>query len=110
MIEFGAGTTTEWQVIEVTSGTAGGTTITGQNYNLSSGVVAEETAFGNAAVTGGLTGNTLLRLRTNANDTFSQSTQGLILGKNDEVAIIAHFFETGLATTTIVITGHYESE
>ena len=110
MIEFSSATTTEWEVIEVTSGTAGGTTITAQNYNLSSGVVADETAFGNAAVTGTLTGNTILRIRTNANVTFSQSTKGLILGKNDDIAITAHFLSTGTATTTITITGHYEAE
>lgn len=118
MIEFGSASTTLWELIEVTSGTAGGTTITAQNYNLSSGVVADETAFGDASVTGTLTGNTILKLQTNAGDTFSQSTLGLILGKNDDIAITARFINPkgsaidagGSATTTIVITGHYESE
>ena len=105
-----AATTTEWEIIEVTSGTPAGTSITAQNINLVSGVVADETAFGNAAVTGSLSGNTLYRVQTSANDVAEIRAQGLILGKNSIIAITAHFLDGGTATTTVSVIGHYETE
>ena len=87
-IEVGGASTALFTLFEVTSGTPAGTTITAQNMNLDSGKVAEETAFGNAAVTGTLTGNTLAVKHVPANDSrLMDLKSGLILAKNDIIAI-----------------------
>lgn len=46
-------------VFEVTSGTPAGTVVTPHNLNLGSAVVAQATAFGDASVTGSLSGTTI---------------------------------------------------
>jgi hypothetical protein len=92
-------------LFEVTSGTAAGTSITGQNLNLSSGLSASATAFGDAAVTGSLSGNTLAYESVAATDSQTLDTKGgLILGQDDEIAI------TASANTTVYVTviGHYK--
>ena len=87
-IEVGGASTALFTLFEVTSGTPAGTTITAQNLNLDSGRVAEETSFGNAAVTGSLTGNTLSVKHVPANDSVLMNVKaGLILSKNDIIAI-----------------------
>ena len=87
-IEIGGASTALFTLFEVTSGTPAGTTITAQNLNLDSGKVAEETSFGNAAVTGSLAGNTLAVKHVPANDSVLLNIKaGLILAKNDVVAI-----------------------
>lgn len=92
-------------LFEVTSGTAAGTTITGQNFNLSSGLSASATAYGNAAVTGSLSGNTLAYECVTAGDSTILDTKGgLVLGQDDEIAL------TASANTTVYVTliGHYK--
>lgn len=87
-IEIGGASTALFTLFEVTSGTPGGTPVTAQNLNLDSAMVAEETAFGNAAVTGSLSGNTLAVKHVPANDSILINTKsGLILAKNDIIAI-----------------------
>ena len=93
-----------WTLFEVTSGTAAGTTITPQNLNLSSGNTAEATSFGNAAVTGSLSGNTLTYELSLANDSQTlELKDSIILGLNNEIAL------TASANTTVYITifGYY---
>ncbi len=77
-----------FEVIHVHDGTATGTTITGKNPNLTSGNAAAATAFGNAAVTGTLTGERIAIIRTIATDSLSiEIHDTLILGQNDEIAV-----------------------
>jgi hypothetical protein len=88
-----------WTLFEVTSGTATGTTITAQNLNLGSGKVASSTAFGNAEVTGSLSGNNLLYACSPAVEEVELDIMGsLILGLNDEIAITASSAGTVYAT------------
>ena len=92
-------------LFEVTSGTAAGTTITGQNLNLSSGLSAPATSYGNAAVTGSLSGNTLgYQCVTAGDSTILDTKGGLVLGQDDEIAL------TASANTTVYVTliGHYK--
>jgi hypothetical protein len=90
-----------WTLFEVTSGTAAGTTITGQNLNLGSGNVASQTAFGNASVTGSLTGNNILFAQSLANEGKILDLKGaLILKLGDEIALTAN--TTGTVYVTIV--------
>jgi hypothetical protein len=101
----GSTVNTLFTLFEVTSGTAAGTTVTGQNLNLGSGNAASATAFGNASVTGSLSGNAILYEATLANATQILDLKGaLALGQDDEIAI------TASATGTVYITliGHYK--
>lgn len=76
-------------IFEVTSGTAAGTTLTYQNPNLDSGTINSGTFFGNAAVTGSLSGNTLFTVGVSAAsvqaDIFLEGA--VILANGDEIAI-----------------------
>ena len=82
---------TIWTIFEVTSGTAaGGTALTAQNPKLSSGVARSNNSFGNASVTGSLSGNTLFIFPTLASVTEHLFLEGtLILGNTDAIAITA---------------------
>ena len=105
-IQISTDTASLFTLLEVTSGTPGGTGITAQNLNLDSGKAAEETAFGNASVTGSLTGNILELLRVGADGIGLMDLQSsLILAKNDIVAIT--MATTGVPAVTIF--GHYET-
>lgn len=98
-------TTTVFTLLEVTSGTAAGTTIIGQNLNLSSGLSASATAYGNAAVTGSLTGNTLAyKCVASGTSTILDTKGGLILGQDDEIA----FTTSATATVYVTVIGHYK--
>ncbi len=93
-------TSSLFTLFEVTSGTPAGTTITGQNLNLDSGKVAEETAFGNASVTGGLSGNTLsLAYVATGDSEMMHLDSALILAKNDVVAVT--LATSGVAAITV---------
>ncbi len=76
-------------VFETTSGTAGGTTLTYQNPNFDSGIRNNGTFFGNAAVTGSLTGNILFTVGVSGasvqTDIFLEGS--LHLSNDDEIAI-----------------------
>ncbi len=75
-------------MFEVTSGTAAGTTLTYQNPNINSGTIKSSTLFGNASVTGTLTGNTLFSVSVLANTTHETFVEGAIqLRNSDEIAI-----------------------
>lgn len=92
-------------LFEVTSGTAGGTAITGKNLNLGLGLSASQTAYGNAAVTGSLSGDNIASVSTVANETVVLDVKsGLILGQDSEIAI------TASANTVVRVTviGHYK--
>lgn len=81
---------TTWTLFEVTSGTAAGTTLTYQNPNLTSGIANSVTAFGNASVTGSLSGNNLIAFQTLALASTGFFLEGaVILGNGDEIAITA---------------------
>ena len=92
-------------LFEVTSGTAGGTSITGKNLNLGLGLSASQIAYGNAAVTGSLSGDNIASVSTVANDnTVIDVKSGLVLGQDSEIAI------TASANTVVRVTviGHYK--
>jgi len=91
-------------LFEVTSGTAAGTSITGKNLNLGLGTSASATSYGNASVTGSLSGDTITYCSVAANAQEVLDLKGaLVLRQNDEIAI------TASANTTVYITviGHY---
>ena len=74
-------------IIEVTGGTAAGTTISPQNLNLISGVTKAFTAFGAESVAA-LTGNNLWVGRVPAETAIVADFQGaLILGTGDGIAV-----------------------
>ena len=100
-ILLGASVAGVWTLIEVTSGTAAGTTLTYQNPNLDSGVAHSGTFFGNAAVTGSLAGNNLILAVTPANTTANIFLEGsLQLANNDEIAIT--FSADGTVYITVI--------
>jgi hypothetical protein len=79
-----------WDLVEVTSGTPAGTTLTYVNPNFASGVANSNTSFGNAAVTGSVAGDTLTKIQTVADDTKPLFFEGsIVLGKDDTFAISA---------------------
>jgi len=93
-------------IFEVTSGTAAGTGVTGQNLNLGSGKSADATAFGNASVTGSLSGNVLLYESVAANTGALLDLKGsLVLGQDDEIAITA----SATGTVYVTVIGHYKT-
>ena len=93
-------------VFEVTSGTASGTTLTYQNPNLDSGTQNNGTFFGNAAVTGSLSGNTLFTVGVSAasvqTDIFLEGA--LILANGDEIAITCD----GTVTPYLTVIGFWK--
>lgn len=91
-------------LFEVTSGTAAGTTLTAKNLNLGLGTSAEATSFGNASVTGSLSGDTITYAACGASAQEVLDIKGaLVLRQNDEIAL------TASANTTVYVTviGHY---
>jgi len=98
---------TPWTLFEVTSGTAGGTTITPTNLNLGSSKTAEGTFFGNASVTGTLTGTTIAFFDTLANAHNEIMLQGSVLIPNGKQ--IALTCLSGGAVS-ITVTGFYEED
>jgi hypothetical protein len=90
-LQLASSVDTIWTLFEVTSATAaGGTALTVQNPQLSSGVARSNNSFGNASVTGTLTGNNLGIWSSLAKVTEHTFLEGsLILGNQDAVAITA---------------------
>jgi len=89
-ISVGSSATNLFTLLEVTSGTPAGSTITAQNLNLISGVSKANTAFGDASVTGTLAGNTIAVRRVAALTSQKVDTDdSLILGTNDTIALTA---------------------
>lgn len=92
---------TRWDLFEVTSGTPAGTTATVNNLNLTSGKAfsSRGTAFGDASVTGSLTGNRLLSLYTAANAAKQIPLLGAVrLDQGDKIAL------TVVTTSVIAVT------
>ena len=74
--------------LNVAAGTAGGTTITGTNANLTSGNAASASSYGNASVTGITPGIRIDMARIPANGRATMELNDiLILGLNDAVSI-----------------------
>lgn len=88
-------------VFEVTSGTPGGTTVTPHNLNLGSAVAAQATAFGDASVTGSLSGITIAAHDIGTSVPFDFKFGGkLIIPKNSIIAVT--FATTGVVFANII--------
>jgi len=100
-----------WTLFEVTSaGAATGTTITAQNTNLDSGVVAAMNAFGDAAVGGTLTGNTLGYAVANHDIEVELITDGAVtLAENDAIAVTVTDADAPAAVYVTALC-HYEEK
>jgi hypothetical protein len=105
-IVVGCSAASVFTLFKVTSGTAAGTTLTSRNLDLSSGSTSPDTAFGNAPVTGSLTGTTVAIDGVTAGMFQTLDLKGsLVLRQNDEIAV------TSSATGTVYITviGHFKA-
>lgn len=93
---------TLWTIFKVTAGSAGGTTVTARNLNLQDSDNAPATSFGNASVTGSLSGNALYYIYTLADSTatYFPFAGGLRIGENQEIAITTD--ATGVIAITLV--------
>ncbi len=91
-----------FDVFEVTSGTAAGTTLTYQNPNFDSGSERSSTLFGNAAVTGSLTGNTLFSISVLANTTVQSFIEGAIQLRNDDQIAVSVIGTSPTVYVTII--------
>ena len=90
--------------LNVAAGTAGGTTITGTNANLTSGNAASASSYGNASVTGITPGIRIDMARIPANGRATMELNDiLILGLNDAVSI-TYTGSTGIVD--IIVTGY----
>lgn len=95
-----------WKIATVT-GTAGGTTITPQNLNLSSGITAEADAYGNAAVTGLTEANVIAVGRSQATGHIDIPFDDiLILGQGDAIAVEYDTGTGGIAE--VLMRGYYK--
>ncbi len=89
-------------VLKVTSGTPAGTTITGVNCNFASGNVAAATAFGNASVTGSVTGNIIAHGYHVATSSFVfEFDDAVVLSQDDIIAVRSVVGTTGIVYITI---------
>tara|TARA_R110000851_G_scaffold88011_2_gene191829 strand:+ start:143 stop:679 length:537 start_codon:yes stop_codon:yes gene_type:complete len=105
-VVIGSSVANVFTLFEVNSGTAAGTVLTAENLNLSSGNSAPSSSFGNASVTGSLSGIPIAIDGVGAGDFETLDMKGsLVLGQNDEIAI------TAAATGTIYVTviGHFKA-
>ena len=102
-VVIGCSAASVFTMFEVTSGTAAGTTLTAENLNLSSGNTAPVTSYGNASVTGSLSGTSIAIDGVTAGAFQTLDLKGsLVLGQNDEVAITSS--TTGTVYVTVI--GH----
>jgi len=93
--------------VEIVSGTAAGTAIEGAHFNRSKVREADSTSFGNAAVTGLSTEDTLGAMRLMAGQTGSgSSSNALILGVTSAIAIK---YIGSAGDVDITIFGYFES-
>ena len=75
--------------------------------NLTSSNDAEATVFGNASVTGGLTGDTISHIRSSSATSVELSYgDALILGQNDDIAI--QYNSTVSSVIDVTVEGFYE--
>jgi len=96
--------TSIWTLFENTAaGPAAGTTLTYVNPDLTSGVQRSETSFGNASVTGSLSGNTLWSQQLSADVPYETYFEGaIILGKDDVIALTLVTGTTNTVNVTIL--------
>lgn len=107
-VECTAATAALWTYLRVTSGTAGGTTITPLNMDDRSSNAAAATAFGNNAVTGSLTGDIISVKLGAANSDVVFTNEGvMILGQNDEIAVT---YATTSTVVAVTIYFHFQSK
>jgi len=100
-IIFAAAAACTFTVIEVTSGTPAGTTLTYLNPNLDSGIIKSVTAFGNAAVTGTVVGDTVFQTLVPASTSISQFLEAAIILKNQDTLAISASASTTVHVTVI---------
>ena len=95
---------TVFRIIQVTSGVPAGTTTTAVNLNFGSGNEAESISFGNASVTGSVSGTTIATFRLTSSTTQVFDIGGsVILLKGDIITI-----QTDIDTTVEAsIIGHF---
>jgi hypothetical protein len=91
-------------LFEVTGGTAAGTTLLAENLNLASGNTAPDLSYGNAAVTGGLTGTNVAIDGVSAGGFDTLDLKGsLVMGQNDQISVTA----SATGTVYITVIGHF---
>lgn len=106
-IILGAGSEADWEVFEVTSGTAAGTSVTPKNLNLSSSNDAASTVFGNAQVTGSLSGDTISHIISSSATSVRLSYgDALILGQNDDISIT--YSSSASSEVEVTVQGFFE--
>jgi len=105
-IIVGSSVANVFTLFDVDSGTAAGTTVLGKNLNLNSGNTASATVFGNASVTGSLSGSVIAYEGVAANGFAPLDLLGsVVLSQNSEVAITA----SATGTVYVTILGHYKA-
>lgn len=106
-IVVGAADACVFTLKKVTSGTASGTTVTGRNLNLGNGNSAPASAFGDAAVSGSLTGDTMFYDGVAANEFEVLDTKGGLVVTQDKALCV-----TASANTTVYVTviGHFKDK
>ena len=105
-VVIGSSVASIFTIFEVNSGTAAGTVLTAGNLNLSSGNTAPSSAFGNASVTGSLTGMTVAVDGVVAGGFETLDMKGaLVLGQNDEIAVTA----SATGTVYVTVIGHFKA-
>lgn len=105
-IVIGSSVANVFTLFEVGAGIAAGTNLAAENLNLSSGNSAPVISYGNAAVTGSLTGTNIAIDGVTAGGFQTLDLKGaLVLGQNSEIAV------TASATGTVYVTliGHLKA-
>lgn len=97
-----------WTLFRVTSGTAAGSTIIPTNMKLASPNAAAVTAFGDASVTGTLTGTEIAVKLGGANSDVVFTTEGFLsLGQNEAIALT---YATTSQAIAVTIYFHFRSD
>ncbi len=104
-IIFSTDTNTKFTVFKVTSGTPAGTILTPTNLNVGIGITAPSTSFGNASVTGSLSGDVILPVRVIADDTKQMMFLGALLIQQGEAIAVTSSVS---ATVEVTILGYFE--
>lgn len=106
-IVVGSSVANKFVFFEVTSGTPAGTEVTAKNTSLSSGNVADIVAYGNAEVTGSISGDAALVGRVTAGGTAILDVAGaFVMGKNNIYAISA----ASVGDVECTVIGHFRDK
>ena len=101
-IAVGAINAAVFEIIKVSSGTPAGSVVTGVNLNFGSSRVAPASAFGDASVTGSVTGTSLGWALTPANSsTIIPLDDTIILIQNDTIAVQYKTGTTGISFVSV---------